>query len=63
MDKKDTARHLSAVPTPAPGSLTPEQALLLLKKGNPKGPYVLEYSKPRPYLVLLSSHDLAKRLD
>jgi len=63
MDKKDTARHLSAVPTPAPGSLTPEQALLLLKKGTPTGPYVLECSKPRPYLVLLSRQALAKRLD
>jgi hypothetical protein len=63
MDKKDAARHLSAVPTPAPGSLTPEQALLLLKKGNPTGPYFLECSKARPYLMLISRQALAKRLD
>lgn len=58
MDKKP--RHLKPVPTPAPGSLSPEEALLLLRKGNPTGPLVLECRKARPYLAVLSRQTLAQ---
>lgn len=48
-------RLLKAVPTPDPNSLTPEDRLLLLSRGNPSGGFRLECWPARPYLGVISN--------
>jgi len=42
--------HLKLVPKPDPRSLTSEDMLLLLKRGDPNGPIKLDCWPARPYL-------------
>lgn len=50
---------LKLVPKPAPSSLTLEDIMLLLKRGDPNGPIRLECCPARPYLGVVSNETLA----
>lgn len=54
---------LKPVPTPPPNSLTPEEQDLLLRKGVPSGPIILDCGKPPPYFVVLSRPTSAQTVE
>lgn len=50
--------HLKPVLKPGPDSLTPEERLLLLQRGDPNGPIRLDCWPARPYLAVVSNERL-----